>query len=69
MVSCFPFGWIKRGDSENWQLFWNSLDKDFFIKSVKTKQILKLASFDSWTEAKEFSDIVKSNPGDYLPVS
>ena len=69
MVSSFPFGWIRNIDSENWQLLWNSIDKDFFIKSSRTKRILKLASFETWVEAKEFADKVKSSPTDYYPAN
>lgn len=69
MVGTFPFGWINNIDSDNWQLLWNSIDQDFFIKSSRTKKILKLGSFESWIEAKEFADKVKSSPADYFPTN
>lgn len=68
MVSSFPFGWIKNIDSDNWQLLWNSIEKDFFIKAARSKKMFTLARFDTWVEAKEFADKVKSSPGDYFPV-
>lgn len=69
MVSSFPFGWVRNIDSDNWQLLWNSIDKYFFLKSVRSKKILKLASFETWMEAKEFADKIKSSPADYFPTN
>jgi hypothetical protein len=67
MVSSFPFGWIRNIDSENWQLLWNSINKDFFVKATRTKKILILTKLDTWIEAKKFADKVKNCPADYFP--
>ena len=69
MVSSFPFGWVRNIDSDNWQLLWNSIDKYFFLKSARSKKILKLASFETWMEAKVFADKIKSSPADYFPTN
>lgn len=69
MVGTFPFGWINNIDSDNWQLLWNSIEKEFFIKSARSKKKFTLTRVDTWVEAKEFADKVKSSPSDYFPVN
>ena len=66
MVSSFPFGWVRNINSDNWQLLWNSINKDFYVKSARSKKTYKLASVDNWIEAKKLADKVKYSPTDYI---
>jgi len=67
MLSTFPFGWVKNIDSENWQLLWDSINKNFFAKGAVSKKIIKLSDTDDWFESKKFADKVLSNPAKYFP--
>ncbi len=58
----FPFGWIRNFENDNWQLIWNKNTKEFFVKSVSSKEIKVLDSFNNWKEAKDFADTIIENP-------
>lgn len=58
----FPFGWLKDTEDSNWQILWNKNTGDFFIKSVKFKEIRKLNNFKNWKDAKNFADKIGTDP-------
>jgi len=67
MVATFPFGWVKNIDSENWQLLWDSSNRNFYAKGAVTKKVIKLSDTGDWFESKKFADQVLSNPSKYFP--
>lgn len=67
MLATFPFGWVKNIDSENWQLLWDSINKQFYAKGAMSKKVVKLSNTDDWFESKKFADEVLSNPSKYFP--
>lgn len=65
-VGTFPFGWVRREGSDNWQIIWDPKTKTVFAEGAMSKRVLRLGESSTWEDAKRLADAVMSEPGGYF---
>ncbi len=65
-VGTFPFGWVRREGSDNWQIIWDPKTKTVFAEGAMSKRVLRLGESSTWEDAKRLADAVISEPGGYF---